>query len=36
MGGTSLIAISRATCATDDVERYTQPTSTATISQSPR
>ncbi len=36
MGGTSLIAISKATCATDDVDWYTQPTSTATISQSPR
>ena len=36
IGGTSLIAINSATCATDDVDSYTQPTSTATISQSPR
>ena len=36
IGGTSLIAISSATCATDDVDSYTQPTSTATISQSPK
>src|SRR2546426_5628909 len=36
IGGTSLIAINSATCATDDVDSYTHPTSTATISQSPR
>src|SRR6266536_4217287 len=36
IGGTSLIPINSATCATEDVDSYTQPTSTATISQSPR
>ena len=36
IGGTRRMPISSATCATDDVDSYTQPTSTATITQSPR